>query len=185
MARLNELNLKSNNLSCLENLRFFPGLRSFNGACNELKKFEDAIQIFKCTYIQELILEGNSISEETLYRPIFTNFLKSLKSIDGKRVTEEDRRTSAKIIRREEDRRKECSRNQFVLEKKSKTMEKIKEIWHQQNSGDLKDNDNNNSNILDGIALSCPNLTRIRCRESRNISRRATRNPTCDVRLYP
>jgi hypothetical protein len=55
-------------------------------------------------------MESNEICHDQYYRPILVNRIRSLKLLDGKRVTEEEKRAAARIAKREADRRRENDR---------------------------------------------------------------------------
>jgi hypothetical protein len=57
----------------------------------------------------------------------------SLRQIDGKRITDEERRNAKKAIRREEDKRQDSQRNQVATESRKRIVDHIKARWYDVN----------------------------------------------------
>ncbi|KAJ3224446.1 Leucine-rich repeat-containing protein 49 [Clydaea vesicula] len=75
-------------------------------------------------------MDGNTVANEELYRPIMITFVRPLKILDRKRILEEERRNFIKVIKREEEKRKEQEKQIIQSEKKCKAVAKIKNNWN-------------------------------------------------------
>lgn len=66
----------------------------------------------------EFTIDGNPVCKDGFHRAFVINRIRTLKVLDGKRITEEERRAAIKLARREIEKRKESER--VLLEKEQR-----------------------------------------------------------------
>ena len=96
----------------------------------------NAADVFKCFNLSDLVLEGNAIAKEGLYRPIIISLMKKIKSIDGKRIYDEERRNSVKMIKKQEEKRKEALKQYEKGKARESALSECKLQWESMNSVD-------------------------------------------------
>lgn len=78
---------------------------------NRLKTLEDLNPLAKCPQLIELSMESNPAAFDVLYRGFIVYKMKSLKLFDGKRITEDERRSSVRVEKRATERRSELQKS--------------------------------------------------------------------------
>jgi len=176
LISLTDLNLKNNNISIIKNIPKLNNLKKISLNGNKLSNFND-IEALSVLHVFDISFEKNPISVVPLYRPTVIFKFRYIKILDGHRVSEEEKRLSYKITKKEEEKRKENERITQKNEEKKKSINNIQEIWKHKmriihtNSGDngvvdlkcLKNSisvplDQNNKNNSSGDSNSNNNL---------------------------
>ncbi|ORY47054.1 L domain-like protein [Rhizoclosmatium globosum] len=127
---LAELNLKRNQIQTIHGIQSLVNLKRLVLSNNSVASFENIIDLLLSTTLLELSLEGNPITADQYYRLILANRIKTLKYLDGKRISEEEKRTALKIAKRETERRKETERVLSQAEERKKAVDVIKRRWN-------------------------------------------------------
>ncbi|KAJ3327688.1 Leucine-rich repeat-containing protein 49 [Blyttiomyces sp. JEL0837] len=140
------LDFYNNNIEKITGLDHVPSLRvlmvvSITGAhhlrnlrrlvigLNHIVAFEYMSDLLMSTSLIELSMESNPVCEDQYYRSILTNRIKTLKYLDGKRITEDERRVAARIAKREADRRRENDRANLLSEERRRAVAQIRARW--------------------------------------------------------
>ncbi|KAI8850253.1 hypothetical protein BC829DRAFT_164138 [Chytridium lagenaria] len=138
---LTELNLKRNQVFSVVDTPNFMQITAITGAqtlhalrrlvigCNHVGSFECIADLLFASSLSELSMETNPINSDEFYRAILVNRIKTLRVLDGKRVSDEERRHAAKIAKREAERRKENDKNIVLSEEKKKAINQIQSRW--------------------------------------------------------
>ncbi|KAJ3411791.1 Leucine-rich repeat-containing protein 49, partial [Chytridiales sp. JEL 0842] len=126
---LTELNLKRNQIQSIKNAQTLKSLRRLVLSTNYVTAFEHIADLLLIPELIELSLEANEICQDQYYRPILVNRIRSLKILDGKRITEEEKRGAARIAKRESERRKEHDRAATQFEERKRAILQIKASW--------------------------------------------------------
>jgi leucine-rich repeat-containing protein 49 len=128
LTALVELNLKKNQIHDVDTLSSNLLKRLVLGY-NLLDDLQVVSKFINCTQLLELSLEGNPLCNDSAYRTFVVVRLKMLKFLDGKRITEEERRTCFKLDRRASEKRIEAEKIlQRDIEKRI-TLEYIEKSW--------------------------------------------------------
>lgn len=104
MPMLTELNVRRNRVAEVQSLEGFTCLERLFVSSNCLATFESLNPIFRSHSLVELALDGNSVASETNYRQVVIERAKTLRHLDLRRVTEEERRLASLQAKKEEER---------------------------------------------------------------------------------
>ena len=63
-----------------------------------------------CFFIKELALDGNPFTAEASYKQIVIDQMQCLRQLDLKKVTDDERRMASIVVRKEQEKKKECSK---------------------------------------------------------------------------
>ncbi|ORX42963.1 hypothetical protein BCR36DRAFT_406903 [Piromyces finnis] len=130
LISLSDLNLKNNHISIVRNIPKLNNLKKVCLAGNKIKSFSD-INDLNILHLFDISLEHNPIFNIPLYRSTLIFKFRYIKILDGHRVTEEEKRLSYKITKKEEEKRKENERITQKNEEKKKSINNIQELWKQ------------------------------------------------------
>ncbi|TPX63522.1 hypothetical protein CcCBS67573_g08659 [Chytriomyces confervae] len=131
-ASLAELNLKRNQITKVAEVQNLTHLKRLILSHNHLSAFENMVDLLLSPSLLELSMEQNPITTDQYYRLILANRIKSLKYLDGKRISEEEKRTATRIAKRETERRKESERVLTLAEERKKAIENIQGRWERE-----------------------------------------------------
>ncbi|KAJ3232056.1 Leucine-rich repeat-containing protein 49 [Chytriomyces hyalinus] len=131
-ASLAELNLKRNQITKVAEVQNLTHLKRLILSHNHLSAFENMVDLLLSPSLLELSMEQNPITTDQYYRLILANRIKSLKFLDGKRISEEEKRTATRIAKRETERRKESERVLTLAEERKKAIENIQGRWERE-----------------------------------------------------
>jgi len=96
---------------------------------NSLAKWDDAWCLGDVGDLSELTLDGNLLASKSNYRQTTVVSCVRLKSLDGKRVTEEERRAAGSQLKREIEKRKQEERNQIRSERRKLAISNAARLW--------------------------------------------------------
>jgi hypothetical protein len=90
---LTELNLRRNNIDCVTGLNKLPALQRVFLSHNQIRSVADMACLFEVSYLIELSLDGNPLSETdpVKYRAELVHGMTGLRHLDLKRITDEER----------------------------------------------------------------------------------------------
>jgi len=110
MPMLTELNVRRNKVTEVQSLEGFTCLERLFLSSNSLANIEALAPIFMSKSLVELALDGNPAASETNYRQAVIERGKTLRHLDLRRVTEEERRLASVQAKKEEERMQVTSR---------------------------------------------------------------------------
>eukprot|EP00742_Colponemidia_sp_Colp-10_P015478 GILJ01017668.1.p1 GENE.GILJ01017668.1~~GILJ01017668.1.p1 ORF type:complete len:605 (+),score=106.80 GILJ01017668.1:155-1816(+) len=94
LKSLTELNLRRNQIEEVDEVHYLPNLQRMFLSNNKLNLWDSIASIFFCRQINELALDGNTVTSQPLYRSTVICKCPSLKHLDLKPVTKEERQAS-------------------------------------------------------------------------------------------
>jgi hypothetical protein len=74
-------------------------------------------------------MDQNPVTSDALYRGTVISRLKTLKLLDGRRITDEEKRASIKIEKKAIERKTEQEKSQRKVAERQKVLAKITELW--------------------------------------------------------
>lgn len=108
LASLTELNLRRNNIDSVTGLNQLPALQRVFLSHNSISRLEDVRCLFEVSYLIELSLDGNPISDPSTsdesvagssrYRAQLVVGMPGLRHLDLKRITEEERASASVLL---------------------------------------------------------------------------------------
>ncbi|KAJ3163674.1 Leucine-rich repeat-containing protein 49 [Geranomyces michiganensis] len=151
-----EINLRRNQISVVRDLQQLKSLRRLSLGANRVTSFEDLSEVLKSESLIEFSLDGNPICREGCFHRAFViNRIQSLKVLDGRRVSEEERRSANKVARKESERLKEFERVATQRDARLRAINGIRNRWEREmgitRTADVNDN-------LAEIGLAEPSL---------------------------
>eukprot|EP00698_Gefionella_okellyi_P025095 TRINITY_DN9076_c0_g1_i1.p1 TRINITY_DN9076_c0_g1~~TRINITY_DN9076_c0_g1_i1.p1 ORF type:complete len:780 (-),score=174.04 TRINITY_DN9076_c0_g1_i1:157-2496(-) len=127
---LTELNLRRNKIERIVGLDLLPSLQRVFLSNNNIRDFECIDCLFRTKNLMELALDGNPIADQTHYRSQIIQRIKTLRHLDMKRITDEERRTSMLIVRQEEQRQQERRKQEVATEGRSESVRAVQREWN-------------------------------------------------------
>ena len=85
---------------------------------NDIIAFESISDLLHIPALVEISMESNPICQDQYYRAILINRIKTLKILDGRKISDDERRSATRIAKREAERRKENDRVTFQYEER-------------------------------------------------------------------
>ena len=133
---LAELNLRNNQVTRAEGFSKLNHLKRLLLASNRLTSLDDAGDLLQTTHLLELTMDNNPLCNEPFYRQNLINSIRHLRQLDNKRITEEERRTSSKIARKEAERRRETQRVTEQMESRKQAIALVQKKWEDERPAD-------------------------------------------------
>ena len=95
LSSLTELNLRRNYIQQISGLNKLPSLQRVFLSHNSIQNFQEVQCIFEIQYLIELSMDGNPLAEQdpALYRMTVITSINTLKHLDLKRITDEERQS--------------------------------------------------------------------------------------------
>ncbi|KND03689.1 uncharacterized protein SPPG_01156 [Spizellomyces punctatus DAOM BR117] len=124
-----EVNLKRNKISVVKDITELDSLRRLMLNHNEITSFDDISDVLRLPHLNDLAIDSNPICKDGFHRAFVINRIRSLKTLDGKRINDEERRAATKIARRESERRKESERMNLQREERERVIAYIQRNW--------------------------------------------------------
>eukprot|EP00055_Hartaetosiga_balthica_P018140 m.129164 g.129164 ORF g.129164 m.129164 type:complete len:690 (-) comp9459_c1_seq4:9600-11669(-) len=133
LRALVELNLRKNKIEQLVNFpSCMPYLQRLFLSDNIIQSFNE---VFKHDNLAELSFDGNDkVTSTELYRETVIFYLPSLRLLDNKRVSSEERRMAGITIRRVEEKQKQAIEAARMKQLRESEVLRIKECWTKYNS---------------------------------------------------
>eukprot|EP00736_Rhodelphis_marinus_P010350 Rmarinus@m.14060 len=91
LVNLRELRLEENGLRSLLYLNSLPKLQSLFLTCNRIMEMPELERLCGMNCLVELSLQNNPVSRKQLYRPSMLRYLPSLRILDGREISYEER----------------------------------------------------------------------------------------------
>ncbi|KAI8903676.1 hypothetical protein DFJ77DRAFT_101115 [Powellomyces hirtus] len=132
LVSISDMNLKRNQITAVRELCALENLRRLSLGSNEINSFEDIAAVLKSETLSELSLENNPICRDNTHRGFIINRMRSVKILDGRRVSEEERRAAVKLARKESERLRECERVATQKDERLRAMTKIRISWERE-----------------------------------------------------
>ncbi|KAI8801235.1 hypothetical protein BJ742DRAFT_38984 [Cladochytrium replicatum] len=129
LESLAELNLRSNLITNVNMSGSLRNLRRLILSRNKIGTFESCSNISKLTHLIELDLDNNPVCADSLFRSFALSGFRNVRILDGRKVTDDERRAASKVVKREAGRRKEEERLNIQLEERQKAIAQIRRKW--------------------------------------------------------
>eukprot|EP01065_Artemidia_motanka_P036904 TRINITY_DN4496_c0_g1_i1.p1 TRINITY_DN4496_c0_g1~~TRINITY_DN4496_c0_g1_i1.p1 ORF type:complete len:699 (+),score=173.94 TRINITY_DN4496_c0_g1_i1:68-2164(+) len=129
LRALTEVNLRRNKIEHLRGFEALHNLQRVFLSSNDLKSLQDCATLWGCRSLSELSLDANPLAHDTAYRQTVIDRARALRSLDTKRVTDEERRVAAAFARREEERQQERARREAALTERHDALAYIQRTW--------------------------------------------------------
>eukprot|EP00943_MAST-04B_sp_MAST-4B-sp1_P001642 g1642.t1 len=114
LRSLTELNVRRNEINECFDLDQLPSLQRVFLSNNQVSHLEAISCLFRSKTLTELAMDGNPVISVDKYRPHLILRIRTLRNLDLKRVTEEERRRVSELFKAEENSRAEERRQQKV-----------------------------------------------------------------------
>ncbi|OQS04198.1 Outer Dynein Arm Light Chain 1 [Thraustotheca clavata] len=141
LSLLTELNLRRNSIDFIShNLGKLISLQRLFLSNNRLESKESILPLFQLTALTELRLDGNPFNqvENTEYRPLMIQNFVSLRNLDLKVVTEDERREAFSMSQRATEKRREQQREDNQEAQRIRAITAVRKKWEEQ--FDARDN---------------------------------------------
>eukprot|EP00111_Clytia_hemisphaerica_P004223 TCONS_00012064-protein len=148
LMSLSELNLRRNQIKAVVGLDTLPSLQRIFLSYNEIKSFDDISCLGKSTSLVDLALDNNPLANQSNYKQAILQSIVSLRQLDMKRLTEEEKRIAQVLARKEEEKRKESERLSSIKEKRRLAISNAQRQWDKQfNIGRRRSNAKDSSDL--------------------------------------
>uniref|UniRef100_A0A7M5UMI3 Leucine rich repeat containing protein n=1 Tax=Clytia hemisphaerica TaxID=252671 RepID=A0A7M5UMI3_9CNID len=148
LMSLSELNLRRNQIKAVVGLDTLPSLQRIFLSYNEIKSFDDISCLGKSTSLVDLALDNNPLANQSNYKQVILQSIVSLRQLDMKRLTEEEKRIAQVLARKEEEKRKESERLSSIKEKRRLAISNAQRQWDKQfNIGRRRSNAKDSSDL--------------------------------------
>jgi len=124
---LTELNLRRNNIHTVHGLDQCNSLNRVYLSDNKIASFESLESIFRLNSLAELTLDGNLVASNRYYREYLIDRIKTVKTLDMRRVTDEERRVATMLVRNDE--KLEKQRREHLKAERAHTISAIESVW--------------------------------------------------------
>jgi leucine-rich repeat-containing protein 49 len=124
-----ELNLRRNQIDDINELEYCPKLQRLFLSYNEITSLANIKNFNAISNIQELALDNNPLSSERNYKRNIIGQLLTLKKLDSKRLTDEEKRVAEKLFLKEEYKRRETENLAFLEKKRKMTIKDAENEW--------------------------------------------------------
>ncbi|KAJ3023322.1 Leucine-rich repeat-containing protein 49 [Thoreauomyces humboldtii] len=129
IENLAEANKAVLQITGVKNAHHLENLKRCALAGNDISSFDDISDVLRCDRVFELALENNPVCSDGVHRAFIINRIRSLKVLDGRRVSEEERRSATNVARRETEKRKESERIASQKDDKERAIAHIRKRW--------------------------------------------------------
>ena len=140
LTSLAELNLRRNAISSIAGVEALPSLQRLFLSYNVIGDVQSVGCLASMGTLLELALDGNPLALEPSYRASILELTRSIRHLDLRRVSEDERRAAQAHAKREGERQAERQRKQRAEEDKSQAMRAIEHAWEQRTSREGADN---------------------------------------------
>uniref|UniRef100_F7AWU8 Leucine-rich repeat-containing protein 49 n=1 Tax=Ciona intestinalis TaxID=7719 RepID=F7AWU8_CIOIN len=129
MDTLAELNLRRNIIASVSEVDLLTSLQRLFLSFNNISRWGDIECLSDASALCEISLDGNPISSDVCYKQIVLRSMPQLRQLDMKRISEDERRMTAVLIRKEEDRKREVHKQVIAKEKKRLAINNAARQW--------------------------------------------------------
>jgi len=102
LVSLTELNLRRNGIHTVLGLEQCAALHRVFLSDNKISSFGSLESLFRLKSLSELTLDGNEVASNRYYREYMVDRIATLKTLDMRRVTEEEKRVAAMVVKNDE-----------------------------------------------------------------------------------
>lgn len=151
---LAELNLRGNKIAKITaTLEMLKRLERLNLGDNLIQTNADIEPVNQLTTLQELNLAGNQCVSEAMYRERWVGDLPGLRTLDGKKVGDEERRVASINLRKRAEKHKEATRIAMLKSQRESAIKTVKAAWE---SGRMAKGGNDRPSFfeIDGTTLA-------------------------------
>lgn len=138
MRALAELNLRRNKICTVEDIDLLPNLQRLFLSFNCITSFDDIQCLANSTSLNELSLDGNPFATHSNYKQSVLRNLSSLRQLDMKRISEEEKRIASVMARKEEEKKKEISKLAVLKEKRRIAINNAQRQWEVSRTREIK-----------------------------------------------
>nr|XP_026691632.1 leucine-rich repeat-containing protein 49 isoform X2 [Ciona intestinalis] len=135
MDTLAELNLRRNIIASVSEVDLLTSLQRLFLSFNNISRWGDIECLSDASALCEISLDGNPISSDVCYKQIVLRSMPQLRQLDMKRISEDERRMTAVLIRKEEDRKREVHKQVIAKEKKRLAINNAARQWEAEHGG--------------------------------------------------
>jgi len=133
LENLTELNLRRNEITKVSSLEHCHFLQRVYLSFNKIERWQDIWCLSECASIVEISLDGNPLTENPGYRQTIIASTSRLKMLDGRRISEEEKRTAASSLKKEIEKRKAEERAQVKAERRKLAISNAARLWRSEN----------------------------------------------------
>uniref|UniRef100_H2YWU8 Leucine-rich repeat-containing protein 49 n=1 Tax=Ciona savignyi TaxID=51511 RepID=H2YWU8_CIOSA len=135
MDTLAELNLRRNIIISIQEVDLLTSLQRLFLSFNNISRWQDVECLGDAGALCEISLDGNPISSDVCYKQIVLRSMPQLRQLDMKRISEDERRMTAVLIKKEEDRKREVHKQVIAKEKKRLAINNAARKWESEHGG--------------------------------------------------
>jgi len=138
LTSLTELNLRRNGIHTVHGLENSHNLHRVFLSDNRIPSFSRLESLFRLKSLNELTVDGNEVAGKRYYREYLVDRIKTLRTLDMRRVTDEERRVAGMVVRNDE--KLEKQRREHLKAEREHTLSAIKSSWsHRHRRSSTKD----------------------------------------------
>ena len=130
LRSLTELNVRRNAITDCFDLDRLPALQRVFMSNNMIGQMESISCLFQTKSLTELALDGNPIINTSKYRPSIILRIRTLRHLDLKRITEDERRRVSELFKAEEQSRAEERRATKIEQERKDAIGDIEKKWN-------------------------------------------------------
>lgn len=131
-----ELNLKKNKVWTIHENKHLKKLNRVLLGDNKIAVLHgawsltiDLENLFGMQNISELCIEQNPITENSNFKTLIVSKMLNLKLLDGKRILDETKRNAIRLLKKEENRKRDLEKRKDFMMEREKYISQIKENW--------------------------------------------------------
>eukprot|EP00471_Norrisiella_sphaerica_P008876 CAMPEP_0184498622 /NCGR_PEP_ID=MMETSP0113_2-20130426/39426_1 /TAXON_ID=91329 /ORGANISM="Norrisiella sphaerica, Strain BC52" /LENGTH=710 /DNA_ID=CAMNT_0026886221 /DNA_START=113 /DNA_END=2245 /DNA_ORIENTATION=- len=137
LSSLTELNLRRNGIHTVLGLEQCSALHRVFLSDNKISSFDSLESLFRLKSLGELTLDGNPVATNRYYREYLVDRIKTLRALDMRRVTEEEKRVATMVIKNDEN--LERQRREHLKAERTHSISAIEHAWHSRHKRQSKD----------------------------------------------
>ncbi|XP_065060475.1 leucine-rich repeat-containing protein 49-like [Rhopilema esculentum] len=132
LESLTELNLRRNKIGSVYEINLLPSLQRLFLSYNEIKSFQGISCLTSSTSLTELSLDGNPFANDSLYKQTILQNVLSIKQLDMKKISDEERRIVSTMARKEDEKRREIEKISSLKERRQLAINNAKRQFRSQ-----------------------------------------------------
>lgn len=134
LTSLAELNLRRNAIASIAGVEALPSLQRLFLSYNVIGDVQSVSYLSSMGSLLELALDGNPLALEPSYRASILELTRSIRHLDLRRVSEDERRAAQAHAKREGERQAERQRKQRAEEDRTQAIRAIEQAWEHRTS---------------------------------------------------